>query len=365
MKKASKIIAIFIFTMSIFVGVGAVEVFADTASQTNTVNEPVKFIAKQKGKKVVLKWNKSKNVKGYIIYKNGKKFKTLKKNKLTDKKVKKNKVYSYKIKAYTIANGKKVFSNSGQTVSIIVTDKKSKKVNAGRFKYIKNQYTISLNGKVKLQGEAYPSKKLKKKKVLSRKLTWSSSDTSLATVNARGIVKANNNMKTGTVIIYAKAHNGLTKKVKINIENYAYPSKIKKMYMLSDDIKPLVTEHMAEMTKIVSYFEFENKNNETTFDIDDKGNLSMSKKISISSEMEKTIFNLISSMPITVEVHKGYVAFNRIDFTVYDTGIINSIAYVFQGMENVDTGYERIEIAPNWYYQYGEFSKGYFEEEQE
>ena len=39
--------------------------------------------------------------------------------------------------------------------------------------------------------------------------------------------------------------------------------------MLSDDIKPLVTEHMAEMTKIVSYFEFENKNNETTFDIDD------------------------------------------------------------------------------------------------
>ena len=36
--------------------------------------------------------------------------------------------------------------------------------------------------------------------------------------------------------------------------------------MLSDDIKPLVTEHMAEMTKIVSYFEFENKNNETTFE---------------------------------------------------------------------------------------------------
>ena len=90
MKKASKIIAIFIFAMSVFLGVGAVEVFADTASQTNTVNEPVKFIAKQKGKKVVLKWNKSKNVKGYIIYKNGKKFKTLKKNKLTDKKVKKN-----------------------------------------------------------------------------------------------------------------------------------------------------------------------------------------------------------------------------------------------------------------------------------
>ena len=68
MKKASKIIAIFIFAMSVFVGIGAVEVFADTTSQTNTVNEPIKFIAKQKGKKVVLKWNKSKNVKGYIIY---------------------------------------------------------------------------------------------------------------------------------------------------------------------------------------------------------------------------------------------------------------------------------------------------------
>mgnify|MGYP000249601438 CR=1 FL=1 len=37
--------------MSVFVGIGAVEVFADTTSQTNTVNEPIKFIAKQKGKK--------------------------------------------------------------------------------------------------------------------------------------------------------------------------------------------------------------------------------------------------------------------------------------------------------------------------
>ena len=54
MKKASKIIAIFIFAMSVFVGVGAVEVFAGTTSQTNTVNEPIKFIAKQKGKKVIL-----------------------------------------------------------------------------------------------------------------------------------------------------------------------------------------------------------------------------------------------------------------------------------------------------------------------
>ena len=35
MKKASKIIAIFIFAMSVFLGVGAVEVFADTASQVN------------------------------------------------------------------------------------------------------------------------------------------------------------------------------------------------------------------------------------------------------------------------------------------------------------------------------------------
>mgnify|MGYP002539604989 CR=1 FL=1 len=131
-----------------------------------------------------------------------------------------------------------------------------KKDNVHRIVETKQQVEVLLSRGYELIEEA----KLKKKKVLSRKLTWSSSDTSLATVNARGVVKANNNMKTGTVIIYAKAHNGLTKKVKINIENYAYPSKIKKMYMLSDDIKPLVTEHMAEMTKIVSYFEFENKN---------------------------------------------------------------------------------------------------------
>ena len=52
MKKASKIIAIFIFAMSVFLGVGAVEVFADTASQTNTVNEPVNSLQNKKEKRL-------------------------------------------------------------------------------------------------------------------------------------------------------------------------------------------------------------------------------------------------------------------------------------------------------------------------
>lgn len=52
MKKASKIIAIFIFAMSVFLGVGAVEVFAGTTSQTNTINEPIKSLQSKKEKRL-------------------------------------------------------------------------------------------------------------------------------------------------------------------------------------------------------------------------------------------------------------------------------------------------------------------------
>ena len=69
-----------------------------------------------KKKTAKITWKKSKNAKGYVVYratkKNGKykKIATVKKNVYKNKKLKKGKTYFYKVKAYNSANGKKVYS---------------------------------------------------------------------------------------------------------------------------------------------------------------------------------------------------------------------------------------------------------------
>lgn len=334
----------------------------EVSAEVTEIYAPNSFVAIQKGDAIKIKWNRPNNAKGFIIYKNGKKLKKLNKTTIVDKKVKKNKIYKYQIRAFTRSKGKRRYSKLGNAISSMVSKKDSKKTNAGRIVYLKKNYNIHLKGKIKLRGVVKPIKKAGKKKVFDKKIRWSSSDNSIATVDSKGVVKANKDMKEGIATVYARTHNGITKKITINIYNYAYPKKIKNEWVLSKDIKPLLAEHMSEMSKIATYFEFRNKNNEIKFDIDDKGVLTKSSDTIIDQDIEQTLYSLISSMPITVSVHEKYITFDRLDYTTYGTGIMNSIMYIFNDVEEseIDTGYERAELAPAWYYQYAERNKTYF-----
>ena len=77
--------------------------------------------AKRKGKKLTIRWKKTADAKGYVVYrsmkKNGgyKKVKTISKVSVCKfsqkaKKLKKNRKYYYKVKVYKVVLGKKYFS---------------------------------------------------------------------------------------------------------------------------------------------------------------------------------------------------------------------------------------------------------------
>ena len=99
------------------------EVQTTGKQQVNLVDKiriPSKVVLKSvknvKGRRVLLKWKRVKNVKGYqISYSTNKKFKRSTKIKytikttFTVKKMKKKKIYYVRIRAYTILNGKKVY----------------------------------------------------------------------------------------------------------------------------------------------------------------------------------------------------------------------------------------------------------------
>ena len=178
---------------------------------------------KQAKSSVKLSWNKAGNAKTYVIYGNkcGKGIKPVKiatstGNALTvktisGKKLAKGTYYKFIIVAldgnnkvvstskliHVATSGGKVGNHKKVTVKKAVT-KKAKKLKKGK--------------SLKLKAKAVKKSKKVKKHVGVR---YESTNTQIATVSAKGVVKANNK---GTCYVYAYAQNGVFKKVKVTVK---------------------------------------------------------------------------------------------------------------------------------------------------
>lgn len=77
------------------------------------VGKPRNLVAKIKSTKIVkLDWDKASNAEKYIIYKDKKKIKTVKKTSFTVKKLKKNKKYTFKVKAVSHISGEAYYGKA-------------------------------------------------------------------------------------------------------------------------------------------------------------------------------------------------------------------------------------------------------------
>lgn len=327
------------------------------ADNITSINAPKVVKAINKNKKIVVKWSSVTKANGYVLFKNNKKYKTLKKKSFKDSKVKKNKTYKYYVLAFKKIGSKTIYSSKSLMVSAKKVNKKSKKVNASRWTNIKDSYSLCLNGTEKLNPKVKPSKKYKKKKVFDKSVRWISSNNSLATVSKDGRIVANNKMKKGKLFVYAIAHNGLRKKVTISISNFAYPSKFKNMYGVEEEVKPIVTTYKKEMMDIANYFEFVKEPINITFDMDGTGELSQSKETKIDDKIKEKLYKIIHNVPVVIHVTKKYVHVERVDKTVYNTARVNAIYYAFArtSQGSLGDGFGGlIDIAPHWYTQFYE-----------
>ncbi len=175
--------------------------------------------AKAEKTSIRLAWNKVKNADGYIIYgakcKNGTKFKTLKTVKkgttsFTHKKLSKGTYYRYIVRAYKLVDGKKVTIAASKTICETTGGGKR-----GNIKSLKlNRTSLSLK-----KGKTFTLKATEKKesKPISRhrKVSYESGNPSVASVTAKGVVKAK---KKGKCTIYVYAQNGVYKKITVNVK---------------------------------------------------------------------------------------------------------------------------------------------------
>ncbi len=177
---------------------------------------------KLKKNAITIKWSKVKNADGYIVYGNKcgaknsyKKLKTIKKNstcKFTQKKLKKGTYYKYLVIAYKKIAGTTVTIAAAKTVHATTTGGKYGVAKA--VKVNKTKVTLARSKTFKIK--ASEIKKDKKKKIRQhRKIKYESSNTKIASVNGKGIVKAK---KKGSCDIYVYAQNGVYKKIKITVK---------------------------------------------------------------------------------------------------------------------------------------------------
>lgn len=170
-------------------------------------------------KSVTVKWNKVKNADGYIVYgaKCGakSKYKVLKvvsgkTTSYTQKKLKKGTYYKYNIVAFKNINGAKV--TTAVSKKIHATTLGGKYGVAKAVKVNKTKATIKKGKTFKIKAsEIKKDKKIRR----HRAICYESSNTAVATVNAKGKVKG---VKKGKCTIYVYAQNGVYKTVNIKVK---------------------------------------------------------------------------------------------------------------------------------------------------
>ena len=183
-----------------------------------------------KGKKIKVKWTKSKLADGYDVYvqycgkKNKKAAKIIKKNsktkatikKINGKKLNLKKQFKVYVVAYKMIDGKKVKLAKSNTGHIVGT-KNKKYTNVKSIKLKKKTYTVAVGktAKVKAKIKLVDKKKKHIPKSHGAKFRYRTSDSSIATVSKKGKIKG---IKKGTCTIYVYAINGKMKKAKVTVK---------------------------------------------------------------------------------------------------------------------------------------------------
>ena len=129
-------------------------------------------------------------------------------NKICGKKLKKGSYYKFIVIAVDAKN--KVVSTSK---TVHVATKGGKVTNDKKVKVKKKKVSIAVNKTFKIKAKEVKPKKGKVKR--HRKIKYESLNASVATVNAKGVVKG---IKKGTTTVYAYAQNGMAGTVKITVK---------------------------------------------------------------------------------------------------------------------------------------------------
>ncbi len=305
---------------------------------------------------VRISWKTDADMDGYIIYRydrSSKKYvkvKTVRNpsaDRWIDRKLKTNKVYRYKVASYKMTGGKKQVSTLSDWVSARTYKRYSKSVNAQAPKMDKKKVNLGLCSSQKLKSKVIATRygKNKKKKPFSDKVRWYSSDTSVATVDQNGVVRAG--AAPGTCSIYAMAHNGARTEVKVNVKNYAREDDFYN-YGEEDDIYTLITDFKPQIQNIGEYYSIHRIGEDDVIDIDldDYANVVITPDNADIGNLRDDIEKLLVDFPYYISIR---ITCNRVEFVLKKEDSDEALkAYVAFWFDNDCSEFWDIQIGPHW-----------------
>ena len=191
-----------------------------------TLNEKISL--KVNGNSLAVAWNKLQGADGYDIYAApcsnsfkgvtvsvGKNKASAVIRKINSMKINGKKAYKVKVKAYRMSNGKKQYIGTSAVMHVVGSLNK-KNTNAKNISLKKKTYTIKKGKSIQIHAAAIKAdrKKILLSKGHGAKLSYVSSDEKIASVTSTGRIKAK---KRGKCIIYVRALNGISKKIKVTV----------------------------------------------------------------------------------------------------------------------------------------------------
>lgn len=259
-----------------------------------------------------LRWKEDSDVDGYIIYRYSrslKQYKTIQVikgpsvNKWIDRRLKTNTVYKYKIASYKMVNEKKQISTLSDWVSAKTYTRYGKSINAKAPKLDSKKVYLGLRSSKKIKGKVPASDygKNKKKKPISTKIRWYSSNPSIATVDPDGVITAG--VKPGKCSIYAMAHNGAKAAVTVIVKNYAKEDDFYN-YGREDDIYTLITDFKSQIQNIAEYYSINRleKKEPIYIELDDHANVVITPSNADIGNLKEDIEKLLVDFPYYISI---------------------------------------------------------------
>lgn len=302
-----------------------------------------------------VKWKKVKDADGYRIYRYSKKkkkyiaVKTIydyDKTSWIDKDLKNHKIYKYKVASFKVHKGKKKISKKSYWVSARTYGKKGKLVNAEQIDITENSpIYMGICSELELETIILTDKQTnnKKARVFSEKIRWISSDETLVKVNKKG--KLTSCEEEGTCYVYAMAHNGKKKKIKVNIVNYANPKSFPDYEGNNEYINELLMNYRTEVCNIATYFtKYAEEKTSGMIESDENGNIIGIPQLKNISEIKADIDKLVTQFPLVMKIYYSDQGVRfKMNYNANGSSYCEVVYYKWDDCEN-----SPLKIAPHW-----------------